>query len=201
MFRMLYLLYNTGSIIYMMLEVLFMKNILLFWDKRSSYEKAVLGLFAAFVLCCLGYLGGRLYYGSKCDVCRQTLRNGEHYILDVRTGEILNIADYVDTESSAFWCSGVSHMPQEVSLEHRTGYMRFPRQAPVTARYCAGHTANLDSDFLVLSPEKDATICFAVLDGRTLDPAGRIMTKRLNESFDCWELEIQWDIIAPASPS
>jgi hypothetical protein len=201
MFRMLYLLYNTGSIIYMMLEVLFMKNILLFWDKRSSYEKAVLGLFAAFVLCCLTYFCARLYYGSKCDVCGQTLRDGEHYILDVRTGEILNIADYVDTESSAFWCSGVSHMPQEVSLEHRTGYMRFPRQAPVTARYCAGHTANLDSDFLVLSPEKDATICFAVLDGRTLDPAGRIMTKRLNESFDCWELEIQWDIIAPASPS
>ena len=113
MFRMLYLLYNTGSIIYMMLEVLFMKTIMNFWNRRSSYEKAILGLFTAFVLCFLGYLGGRLYYGSKCDVCRQTLRNGEHYILDVRTGEILNIADYVDTESSAFWCSGVSHMPQE----------------------------------------------------------------------------------------
>ena len=178
-----------------------MKNIFVFWDRRSNYEKAILGLFAAFALCCLAYFCARLYYGSKCDVCRQTLRNGEHYILDVRIGEILCLSDYVDRESSVFWISPVSHSPQEVSFERRAGYMRFPRQAAQTARYCSGHTSGLDSDFLVLSPEKDATICFAVLDGRTLDPDGRIMTKRLNESFDCWELEIQWDIIAPASPS
>ena len=73
----------------MMLEILFMKNVVSFWEKRSNYEKAILGLFAAFALCCLGYFGGRLYYGSQCAVCNQELRIGEHYILDVRTGEIL----------------------------------------------------------------------------------------------------------------
>lgn len=172
-----------------------MKKVMNFWNRRSSYEKAVLGLFAAFVLCCLVYFSGRMYYGSKCDVCRQTLRDGEHYILDVRTGEILNIADYVDQESSVFWFSSVSHCPQEVSVTDRVGYMRFPGEAPKTARYCASHTANLDSNFLVLSPGKDATVCYAVLDGQTLDPDGRITTKRLNEKLDCWELEIQWEII------
>lgn len=79
--------------------------------------------------------------------------------------------------------------------------MRFPRQAPVTARYCAGHTANLDCDFLMLSPVKEATVCYALLDGQSLDPEGQVITRRLNEALDCWELEIQWDIIAPASPS
>ena len=176
-----------------------MKTIMNFWNRRSSYEKAILGLFTAFVLCCLGYLGGRLYYGSKCDVCRQTLRNGEHYILDVRTGEILNIADYVNQESSIFWFSPVSHCPQEVSATNRAGYMRFPRETPKTARYCANHTSNLDSDFLVLSPVKDATVCYAVLDGQILTPDDRIMTKGLNEKLDCWELEIQWVLQRPQS--
>ena len=178
-----------------------MKNILAFWGKRSSYEKAVLGLFAAFVLCCLGYLGGRLYYGSKCDVCRQTLWDGEQYILDVRTGEILCLSDYVDQESTHLWFSPISHIPQEVSLEHRAGYMRFPRQAAQTARYCSGHTSGLDSDFLILSPIQGATLCYAVLDGQPPDPDGRIITKQFNVDLNCWELEIQWDIIAPASPS
>lgn len=173
-----------------------MKVFVNFWRKRTSYEKTILGLFATFVLCCLGYFGGRLYYGSKCDVCGQTLRDGEQYILDVRTGEILNIADYLDRESSVFWFSPVSHRPQEVSVTDRVGYMRFPREAPKTARYCANHTSNLDSYFLVLSPVKDATVCYAVLDGQTLTPDNRIMTKRLNEELDCWELEIQWDIAA-----
>ena len=132
-----------------------MKRILAFWDRRSNYERAILGLFAAFALCCLTYFCARLYYGSKCDVCRQTLRNGEHYILDIRTGEMLCLSDYVDRESSVFWMSPVSHSPQEVSIEHRAGYVRFPRQVPVTARYCSRHTSGLDSDFLVLSPEED----------------------------------------------
>ena len=37
-----------------------MKNVVSFWEKRSNYEKAILGLFAAFALCCRGYFGGRL---------------------------------------------------------------------------------------------------------------------------------------------
>lgn len=167
------------------------------WSKRSNYEKAILGLFTAFVLFCLGYFSGRMYYGSKCDVCRQTLRDGEHYILDVRTGELLNIADYVDRESSVLWFSAVSHSPQEASADYRAGYMRFPRQAPATARYCAEHTANLDSDFLLLSPTKEATICYAIPEGQVYDPQGRIITRRLNEALDCWEVEIQWEIMTP----
>lgn len=170
-----------------------MKRAETFWDKRSSYEKAILGLFAAFVLCCLTYFSGKLYYGAKCDVCRQTLRDGEHYILDVRTGEMLCLSDYVDQESTYFWLSPISHKPQEVSLERRAGYIRFPRQAPQTARYCSGHTTGLDADFLMISPAEGATVCYAVLDGQILSPDDRIITKSLNENLDCWELEVRWD--------
>lgn len=170
-----------------------MKHLWTFWDNRSNYEKAVLGLTAAFTVFCLGYFCA----GTSCDICRQTLTPGEHYILDVRTGEILNIADYVDTDSSVFWLSRVSHCPQEVSVSDRAGYMRFPEQAPTTAQYCSAHTTNLDSDFLVLSPIKGATVCYAVRDRRTLDPDGRTITKRLNEDLHTWELEIRWDITAP----
>ena len=53
----------------------------------------------------------------------------------------------------------------------------------------------------MLSPVKEATVCYALLDGQSLDPEGQVITRRLNEALDCWELEIQWDIIAPASPS
>ena len=77
--------------------------------------------------------------------------------------------------------------------------MRFPREALKTARYCANHASNLDSDFLVLSPVKDATVCYAVLDGQMLTPDDRIMTKGLNEKLDCWELEIQWALQRPQS--
>ena len=178
-----------------------MKNPITFWNKRSNYEKAIIALFAAFVLCCLTYFSGRMYYGSKCYVCRQILRNGEYYILDVRTGEILGISDYVDRESTVMWLSSISHEAQEVSIEDRLGYMRFPRQVPAAARYCADHTANLDADFLLLSPVKDATVCYAILDGQNLDPDGRIITKRLNETLDCWELEIQWDKRPPVLSS
>ena len=79
--------------------------------------------------------------------------------------------------------------------------MRFPRETPKTARYCANHASNLDSDFLVLSPVKDATVCYAVLDGQILTPDDRIMTKGLNEKLDCWELEIQWVLQRPQSRS
>ena len=198
MFRMLYLLNNIRNIIYMMLEALFMKNVQVFWNNRSSYEKVVLGLFAAFVLYCLGNFSSRMYYGSKCDVCRQTLREGERYILDVRTGEILALSEYVDQESGSFWLSQVSHMPQEVSVTDRKGYMRFPRQVPTTARYCANHTANLNSDFLMLALEKGATVCYVVPDGEVLDPDGWMITTRLNHSLNGWELEIQWNIMIPA---
>lgn len=173
-----------------------MKNILAFWGKRSSYEKAVLGLSAAFVLFCLTYFIGKLYYESRCAACRQILENGAHYILDVRTGEMLCLSDYVNQESSS-WISPVSHSPQEVSTERRVGYMRFPRQAARTARYCSRHTSGLDTDFLILSPTGVITICRAVLDGQTLVPDGRIITKRLNKSLDCWELEIEWDRTPP----
>lgn len=178
-----------------------MKKVQVFWNNRSSYEKAVLGLFAAFVLYCLGNFSSRMYYSSKCDVCRQTLREGERYILDVRTGEILALSEYVDRESSTFWLSPVSHMPQEVSVTDRKGYMRFPRQAPTTARYCANHTANLDSDFLMLALEKGATVCYAILDGQNLTPDNQIVFMRLNEALGCWELEIRWDRITPVPSS
>lgn len=178
-----------------------MKKVQVFWNNRSSYEKAVLGLFVAFILFCLGYFSNGLYLKWKCAVCSQTLRKGEHYILDVRTGEILALSEYVDRESSTFWLSPVSHMPQEVSVTDRKGYMRFPRQVSTTTRYCANHTANLDSDFLMLAPEKAATVCYAVLDGQTLTPDGQIITKRLNEELNCWELEIQWNDVTPALPS
>jgi len=181
----------------MMLEILFMKNVVSFWEKRSNYEKAILGLFAAFALCCLGYFGGRLYYGSQCAVCNQELRIGEHYILDVRTGEILCLSDYVDQESTRLWFSSVSRIPQEISLERREGYMRFPRQVEQTARYCSRHASGLGADFLVLSPGERGTICYPVLDGQSLDPEGQVITRRLNDALDCWELTINWDIKTP----
>ena len=157
-----------------------MKNVRVFWNNRSSYVQVVLGLFAAFVVYCLGNFSSRMYYGSKCDVCRQTLREGESYILDVRTGDILALSEYVDQDSSSSWLSPVSHMPQEVSVTDRKGYMRFPRQVPTTARYCANHTANLDSDFLMLLPTKTATVCYVILDGQNLTSDDRIVLKRLN---------------------
>lgn len=176
-----------------------MKHIWTFWNKRSSYEKSVLGLFAAFVLFCLGYFIGSMYFGSECAVCERILTPSKHYILDVRTGEILGIDSYVDQESSVFWLSPISHAPQDVSVMARLGYMRFPLQAPKTARYCRDHTTNLDSDFLVLSPDENFTVSYAVQDGQTLDPDGRIITKRLNKALNCWELEIQWESKTPVS--
>ncbi len=140
-----------------------MKIFIAFWRKRSNYERTILGLFAAFLVCCLGYWSGRLYNGSECHVCRLRLVQGESYILDVRTGQVQIISE---------------------------GCIRFPRQAPRTARYCAGHTANLNADFLVLSPVRDATVCYAVPDGQSLAPDGQIISKRLNEQLDCWELEV-----------
>lgn len=140
-----------------------MKKVRTFWASRNSYEKAVLVLFAAFLVCCLGYWSGRLYAGSGCHVCRLRLVQGESYILDVRTGQVQIISE---------------------------GCIRFPRQAPRTSRYCAGHTANLNADFLVLSPVKDATVCYAVPDGQTMAPNGQIISRRLNEHLDCWELEV-----------
>lgn len=176
-----------------------MKHIWTFWNKRSSYEKSVLGLFAVFVLFCLGYCIVSMYFGSKCAVCRRIVTPSKHYILDVRTGEILGIDSYVDQESSVFWLSPISHAPQDVSVMNRLGHMRFPRQAPKTARYCRDHTTNLDSDFLVLSPDENFTVIYAIQDGQTPDPDGRIITKRLNEALNCWELEIQWESKAPVS--
>lgn len=110
-----------------------MKKMVNFWNKRSSYEKSVLGLFAAFVLCCLGYYISSMYFGSECAVCEQILIPSKHYIWDVRTGEILGIDSYVDREKSVFWLSPISHAPQDISVMKRLGYMRFPRQAPKTA--------------------------------------------------------------------
>lgn len=176
-----------------------MKHIWTFWNKRSSYEKSVLGLFAVFALFCLGYFIVSMCFGSKCAVCEGMLIPGKHYILDVRTGEILGIAEYVDRERSVFWLSPISHAPQDVSVMARLGYMRFPLQAPRTARYCRDHTSNLDSDFLVLSPDKSFTVFYAIRDGQTLDPDGRIITKRLNKALNCWELEIQWESKTPVS--
>lgn len=178
-----------------------MKKIVSFWNRRSSFEKVVFGLFAAFVVCCLGYFSSKLYYGSQCVLCKRTLWIGKHYILDVRTGELLDLDNYVDRESSVFWLTGIGHAPQETSLPARIGYMRFPLQAPATARYCANHTVNLDSDFYVLSPVKGAMVYYAIRDGQNYDPEGRIMTKRFNETFGCWELAIQWDPPAPPSSS
>lgn len=170
-----------------------MKAIWKFWDKRSSYEKAVLGLFAAYMMFCLGYFSVSLYTGAKCDVCRQTLKNGGYYILDARTGEILNVSDYVNQESSGVWLSPVGHVPQEFSLERQVGYMRFPRQPTRTARYCSRHTSGLDSDFLVLEPTKEAAVCYAVFDSQILYPDGWVVIKRLNDELNCWELEIGWN--------
>ncbi len=70
----------------------------------------------------------------------------------------------------------------------------FQRQAFQTARYCFRHTSGLDSDFLILSPIQGATLCYAVLDGQTPDPDGRIITKQFNQDWNYWELEIQWEL-------
>lgn len=178
-----------------------MKSIWAFWNKRSDYEKTIIALFAAFVLFCLGCFSISLRNESKCDVCGQTLRVSKYYVLDVRTGEMLGLSDYVDRESTVMWLSPIGHEAQTVSIEDRLGCMRFPRQAPKTARYCRNHTTNLNTDFLLMSPVKTATVCYAISDGQNLDPDGRIITKRLNEDLDCWELEIQWDKTTPVLSS
>lgn len=178
-----------------------MKRIARFWKKRSDYEKAMIGLGMGFVLFCLGYFSSWMYSKARCDICCQKLRNGEHYILDVRTGETLPIGDYVEKESDILWFSRTGQAPQEVSATCRRGYMRFPRHAVQTAHYCSNHTANLDSDFLLLSPTKSAIVCYAVLDGQNLDPDGRMIVKQLNEALDCWEMEIQWDVNIPVTSS
>ncbi len=38
-----------------------MKRVKEFWSKRSNYEKTILGLFAAFMICCLGFFSGRRF--------------------------------------------------------------------------------------------------------------------------------------------
>ena len=133
----------------------------------TSFEKVVLGLLAAFAVFCLGYFSSRLYYGLRCNLCRLHLAQGESYILDVRTGEVQPLSQ---------------------------GHLSFHRQASQTARYCPGHTAGLTSDFLVLTPIERATVCYALSDGRTPAPDGRIIILGLNEALDRWELEIRWDI-------
>lgn len=145
-----------------------MKTVTNFWNKSSSFEKAVLGLLAAFTLFCLGCFSSRLYHGSRCAVYRLKLAKGDSYILDVRTGEVQPLSDV-----------------------RQTGSIRFPHQAAQTARYCSNHTSGLDSDFLVLSPTEGATVCCAVLNGQTIAPNGQIIIKRLNEELDCWELVVR----------
>jgi len=145
---------------------------------------------------CLGYFSYFIFSHFSqynCDLCRQTLRNGEHYIWDVRTGEIQPISEFVNKGSDVCWFSSVSQLPQEASVTRRLSYMRFPRQVLATARYCAGHTSNLDPEFLMLLPEQNATVCYAIRPGENLDPDGRTITRQMNEKLDCWELEIQWD--------
>lgn len=178
-----------------------MKRVARFWKKRSDYEKAMIGLGMGFVLFCLGYFSSWMYSKARCDICCRKLRNGEHYILDVRTGETLNLSGYVDQEYDCVWRSETNQLLQEVSATYRRGYMRFSHHAAQTAHYCSNHTANLNSDFLMLAPTEGAIVCYAVLDGQNLDPDGRRITRRLNEALDCWEMEIQWDVNIPVTSS
>lgn len=170
-----------------------MKTIAEFWARRSSYEKMVIGLTLGAVMFSLGYFSGILPR-FFCPICRQDLAPGQDYIWDIRTGDLLPISDYLDGQQDRVWIGGSGHIPQEVSVSQRCGYVRFPKDVEDQASYCPSHRTGLGGlyDFAVVSVGEGYTVCYGIGGGDVLAPAGQIISQRFNSGMDCWELAIQW---------
>lgn len=165
-----------------------------FWNKRSSFEKIVIGLFLGFLMFCLGYLSGVLPR-FFCPICRQDLKPGEDYLWDVRTGDLLPISDYLSGQTDHTWIGGSSDIPQEVSAANRYGCARFPKDAESRVDYCSSHRSGFDDSqyFCVVSVRENDTVCYAIGGKGALTPDGQTILKRFNNDMQCWELIIKWD--------
>lgn len=172
-----------------------MKYIWTFWERRSIYEKTVIGLALGFLIYCLGYFSGVLPQ-FFCPICKQELSPGEDYVWDIRTGDLFPISNYLDGQEDRVWSDGSRGLLQEVSAARRCGHVRLPKDVEGRVSYCPSHRTGLGGsyEFAVVSAEESQTVCYGIGPRDVLAPAGQRISPRFDSDMGCWELTIWWDV-------